>query len=253
MQEKVGARGPLAGMIPAGSKDFSKNFGRVAAAMQSDAKQLFSERLRAGSEPNWRAATHHRFVGELAGDVITDADYARYLVLDYAFLDILVAHVGQAVTIAPSMAEKRQYSGFLGVLTGDEDDYFLRSFAAMGVAEADWRQPSQHAVVAGFWELMLGGEGKLSYAEVLASLLAVEWVYLSWAMPVAGRAPARFYLKEWIDLHSDPGFEAFVIWMQSEMDRLGPTLSASERRGVQDIFNRAVELEVAFFDAAYGN
>ena len=35
------------------------------------------------------------------------------------------------------------------------------------------------------------------------------------------------------------------------MDQLGPALSASERQSVQDIFNRAVKLEVAFFDAAY--
>ena len=219
--------------------------------MQSQSQQPFSEQLRAGSEPDWRAATEHRFVGELANDQISDACYARYLVLDYTFLDILVAHVGQAVTAAPSMTEKRQYSGFLGVLTGDEDDYFLRSFAAMGVAEADWRQPSNHAVVCGFRAVMLGGEGKPTYAEVLASLLAVEWVYLSWAMSVAEHAPARFYLKEWIDLHTDPGFQAFVNWMRSEMDRLGPALSTSERGAVEDIFRRAVELEVAFFDAAY--
>ncbi len=120
--------------------------------------ETFSEQLRVGCEANWQAATSHRFVAELANDEISDADYVRYLILDYAFLDILVAHVGQAVTTAPSMVEKRQYAGFLGVLTGDEDDYFLRSFAAMGVAEADWRQPYDHAVVRGFHEIMLGGE-----------------------------------------------------------------------------------------------
>ncbi len=212
--------------------------------------QTFSEQLRAGCEADWRAATQHRFVAELANDTISDADYARYLILDYAFLDILVAHVGQAVTTAPSMVEKRQYAGFLGVLTGDEDDYFLRSFAAMGVAEADWRQPFDHAVVRGFRQVMLGGEA-VTYANVLAALLPVEWVYLSWAKSVADHAPARFYLKEWIDLHIDPGFEAFVMWMASEMDRIGPTLSDGERQGVRNIFNRAVELEVAFFDAAY--
>jgi len=41
------------------------------------------------------------------------------------------------------------------------------------------------------------------------------------------------------------------MWMAAEMDRIGPTLADGERQVVQDIFNRAVELEVAFFDAAY--
>jgi len=214
------------------------------------AMQTFSQQLRAGCDADWRAATAHRFVTELANDTISDANYAGYLILDYAFLDILVAHVGQAVTTAPSMLEKRQYAGFLGVLTGDEDDYFLRSFAAMGVSEDDWRQPFDHAVVRGFREIMLGGP-KATYASVLAALLPVEWVYLTWAKSVADHTPARFYLKEWIDLHIDPGFEAFVDWMCAEMDRIGPALPEGERQRVQAIFNQAVELEVAFFDAAY--
>ncbi len=216
-----------------------------------DNLQSFSEQLRACSEPDWRAATEHRFVTELANDRISDDAYARYLVLDYAFLDILVAHVGQAVTTAPSMTEKRRYSSFLGVLSGDEDDYFRRSFGAMGIENSVWRKPSEHAVVTGFKDVMLGQKSETSYANVLAALLPVEWVYLTWAKSVANHTPARFYLKEWIDLHTDPGFEAFVNWMRSEMDNLGPTLSANEQQCAHDIFNRAVSLEVAFFDAAY--
>ena len=50
--------------------------------------ETFSGQLRAGCAADWRAATCHRFVGELANDTISDTDYARYLILDYAFLDI---------------------------------------------------------------------------------------------------------------------------------------------------------------------
>ncbi len=215
-----------------------------------DETTKFSDQLREASQPNWRASVEHRFVAELANDQIDDAAYARYLVLDYAFLDILVAHVGQAVMTAPGMEEKRRYAEFLGVLTGGEDDYFLRSFAAMGIAEDTWRAPSRHPVVTGFRNVMLH-QTNATYVNVLAALLPVEWVYLSWAKSVRDHAPKRFYLKEWIDLHTDPGFEAFVMWMVAEMDRLGPILSAEERQRVHDIFNRTVELEVAFFDAAY--
>lgn len=213
--------------------------------------RLFSEQIRADSEPDWRAAVEHRFVCELANDQISDDAYARYLVLDYAFLDILVAHVGQAVTTAPGMIAKRRYADFLGVLTGGEDDYFLRSFAAMGIAEDVWRKPINHPVVSEFRTVMLDDQTKPAYGKVLAALLAVEWVYLTWAKSVADHAPARFFLKEWIDLHTDPGFETFVNWMRSEMDGLGAVMSSGERRDVHEVFNRSVSLEVAFFDAAY--
>lgn len=211
----------------------------------------FSEELRLACLPEWQAATEHRFVVELASDQIDDTVYARYLALDYAFLDILVAHVGQAVTTAPTMREKRRYASFLNVLTGDEDDYFLRAFSAMGIAEADWRKTCSHPVVRGFREVMLQPTSGVSYANVLASLLTVEWIYLTWAKSVADCAPQRFYLKEWIDLHTDTGFESFVLWMRTEMDRLGPQLSKTEKADVSAVFQRSVTLEVSFFNAAY--
>ncbi len=220
-------------------------------SLSKERDDLFSEYLRKACWTQWQQATEHKFVEDLASDQIRNEVYSRYLVLDYAFLDILVSHVGQAVTTAPTMIEKRFYANFLTVLTGDEDDYFLRAFDAMGIPEQVWRKPVTDPLISGFRDVMLTPAGGRSYANVLASLLPVEWVYLTWAKSVAHDTPARFYLKEWIDLHVDPGFEAFVTWMQSEMDRIGPTLSTQERENVEAIFTRTVELEVAFFDAAY--
>jgi thiaminase/transcriptional activator TenA len=76
-------------------------------------------------------------------------------------------------------------------------------------------------------------------------------VYCTWGVAHADASPERFYLAEWVDLHSVPAFESFVAWLRTELDREGPTLSPRREARVARHFRRAVDLEVAFFDAAY--
>ena len=83
-------------------------------------------------------------------------------------------------------------------------------------------------------------------------LLPAEWIYLSWAMPHKDAAPERFYLAEWIALHSLPEFEAFVNWLRDEIDRHGPKLPPERQERLAELFTEIAELEVAFFDKAYG-
>ena len=83
----------------------------------------FSEWLREQSEPAWEEATRHRFVEELGDDAIDDEVFRRYLVQDYAFLELGARTTALAVSQAPSMEEMRRLSQQLSVLTGGENDY----------------------------------------------------------------------------------------------------------------------------------
>lgn len=207
-----------------------------------------AERLRTECEPDWSRATGHRFTVELGDDEIADAVYRRYLVQDYAFIETLVSMIGYGVAKAPDMPAKAGLSQFLAVLTSDENTYFLRSFEALGVAEAERSDPELLPVSRDFLAAMREAGAEGGYADVVATLLPAEQIYLEWAKAQAGKPrPKRFWLAEWIDLHANPGFEAFVGWLKAELDRVGPAQEAACRRR----FRRMVELEVAFFDAAY--
>lgn len=211
----------------------------------------FAAALRAAAEPAWSQAVQHRFVRELAADTIDDAAYARYLVLDYGFIETLVGLVGHAVGTAPGMAAKTRYAQFLSVLTSEENDYFLRAFRALEVPEARWQAPPDHPVLRGFRELMGAAARSGDYARILSVLLPVEWIYLSWASAARDSRPGRFYLAEWIDLHVEPAFADFVAWMGQQLDATGAVLGERDKAELTAAFCRAVELEVAFFDAAY--
>ncbi|MCH8996783.1 MAG: TenA family protein [Proteobacteria bacterium] len=226
----------------------TESFG---AFTRTDRQARFSDWLRARAAPAWTQAVGHRFTRELAADTLPDAVYARYLVQDYVFIDTLARLLGHGVASAPEMAAMSRLAGFLAALTSEENDYFLRAFAALGVAEATWSAAEPDPVIARFGEVMLGA-AREGYPEILAVLLPAEWIYLSWAMTHKDAAPERFYLAEWIALHTLPEFEAFVNWLRDEIDRHGPKLPPERQERLAELFTEIAELEVAFFDKAYG-
>ncbi len=210
----------------------------------------FTDWLRERTEPAWTGATEHRFARELVRDDLADDAFRRYLVQDYAFVETLVGVFGHAVGEAPEMAAKSRLVDFLGTLTADENDYFERSFDALGVPEADRTDPDLTETTRAFEDLLGRAAREGGYAETLAVLVPAEWAYLEWASDADGR-PDRFYLAEWVDLHAGPGFESVVDLLRRELDREGAVASPRRRRRIERLFRRTVDLEVAFFDAAY--
>jgi thiaminase/transcriptional activator TenA len=211
----------------------------------------FTTWLREGSEPEWTEATSHRFTRELGNDEIDDTVFRQYLVQDYSFLETLVGVFGHAVGEAPTMAAKARHVEFLTSLTADENDYFTRSFDALGVPQIEYDDPELTLTTRAFKDLLKRAAREGGYAETLAVLLPAEWVYLEWATTVADHSPDRFYLVEWIELHTGKEFEEFVAWLRTELDREGAAVSDRRRERLGTLFRRTVTLEVAFFEAAY--
>lgn len=210
----------------------------------------FTDWLRQRSEPTWTEVVDHRFTRELVDGTLDDDVFVRYLIQDYAFVNTLVGTFAGAVRDAPTMTEKRRLIEFLDAITSDEDEYFRRSFEALGVPEDDYANPDRAPATVAFEDLLerAGREG--GYAETLAVLVPAEWIYLEWASDVE-EPPEQFYYAEWIELHAIPSFRSFVEWLRAELDRVGPTLSPRRQQRIADLFERVVGLEAAFFDAAY--
>ena len=215
-----------------------------------------SEQLRDTHRSEWDAAVGHRFVRELVADTIDDGVYARYLTLDYGFINDLTSAVGHAVAMAPGMPEKTRFARFLGVLTDEENDYFLRSFAAFGQPAPTFDNPLAHRVLDDFAALLSRQRAAGTYLDILAVLVPVEWVYLTWASAASdavddgGAMPERFYLAEWITLHALPAFRDFVEWMRAEFDREAAAADAASRARAETAFVDALKLEAQFFTAA---
>ncbi|GAA0786075.1 transcriptional regulator [Roseibium denhamense] len=212
----------------------------------------FTDWLADRAEPHWSAATGHVFTKAIGDGTMPEDAYARYLIEDYTFITDLAATLGYLVAKAPSMRSKARLAGFLALLTSEENDYFLRSFEALGVSPATYETAAQGPVTRAFANLLMSSAGQGTYAEGLACLLCAEWCYLTWGLREARKPrPEQFYLAEWIDLHAVEGFESFVNWIREEMDHTGAALPPSEQQKIADLFRQMCILEVAFFDAAW--
>ncbi len=212
----------------------------------------FSDWLAVKAEPHWSKATDHAFTKAIGDGSMPNEAYSRYLIEDYTFITELASTLGYLVAKAPRMRSKSRLSGFLALLTSEENDYFIRSFEVLGVPAAQYEAAAQGPVTRAFADLLLTSSGRGTYAEGLTCLLCAEWCYLTWGLREAQNPrPDQFYLAEWIDLHAVEGFETFVNWIRTEIDTVGSALPPAQQERLAEIFIEMSALEVAFFDAAW--
>lgn len=209
--------------------------------------ERFTETLRRASEPVWTQAVDHRFVKELLAGTVPDRVMAGYLIQDHRFLDSFLVLLGAAMATADSFEARIRFGRFVGMVSGEENTYFLRSFEALGVTEQQRTETPDTKPTAGFKAIMREAAATRSYAAALAVLNVAEWLYLDWAMKAPAPLPPNFVHAEWVTLHDNPDFRDFVAFLRSELDRVGP----AEADVARDFFLRTVALERAFFDAAY--
>jgi hypothetical protein len=60
---------------------------------------------------------------------------ARYLIQDHRFLDSFLTLLGAVLASADTFAAKLRFARFIGMVSGEENTYFLRAFEALGVTE----------------------------------------------------------------------------------------------------------------------
>jgi thiaminase (transcriptional activator TenA) len=116
--------------------------------------ERFTETLRAANEPGWSHAAGHRFVKELLAGAVPDAVMARYLIQDHRFLDSFMTLLGAALASADTFEARLRFGRFIGMVSSDENTYFLRAFEALGVTEDRRAADPDTPPTAGFKAIM---------------------------------------------------------------------------------------------------
>ena len=112
--------------------------------------ERFTETLRAASEPGWSHAVGNHFVKELFTGAIPDAVMARYLIQDHRFLDSFLTLLGAALATADTFEARLRFGRFIGLMSGEENTYFLRAFETLGVPEVRHAADPDTQAIAGF-------------------------------------------------------------------------------------------------------
>jgi len=211
--------------------------------------ERFTETLRTASEPGWSHAVGHRFVKELFTGAVPDAVMARYLIQDHRFLDSFLILLGAALASADGFEARLRFGRFIGMVSAEENTYFLRAFEALGITKARRAANPDTQPTTGFKAIMREAAERRSYAAALSVLVVAEWLYLDWASRAPQPLPDNFVHAEWITLHNNPDFRGFVDFLRAELDRVGP----ADADLCRDFFDRAVALELSFFEASYAD
>jgi thiaminase (transcriptional activator TenA) len=136
--------------------------------------ERFSETLRAASEPGWSHAVGHRFVKELFTGAAPDAVMARYLIQDHRFLDSFLILLGAALATADTFEARLRFGRFIGLMSGEENTYFLRAFEALGVTVDRRATDPDTEPTIGFKAIMHEAAETRSYAAALSVLVVAE-------------------------------------------------------------------------------
>jgi thiaminase/transcriptional activator TenA len=213
--------------------------------------QPFSQWLKQGNVGLWRRMVGHRFCHDMAEDRLPEETFARYLRYEHAFVRTAIAIFAHALAKAPTPADQDHLLGVLNALAGEQQSYFQRTFAALALADAvlpdDALPPAARGLREGVLEIAASG----GFAEILAAMLAAEWMYLTWCEEAHRRQPQQRAPADWIRLHVEPGFRDQVRWLIDRLDTLGPALDASTRLRCRKHFGRVLQLEIAFHNAPY--
>lgn len=202
---------------------------------------------------NWEAATDHAFCRELADGSLPLEKMRWYLVQDYKFIGHFVRLLASAIAHAPTLADSVPAAQFLGLITGKENTYFLRSFEALEISEHQQNSEAAPSTIK-FQNLMHEARMSGRYEQMIAVLLVAEWSYLTWGERYTDYADdLPFWFAEWIDLHSGEGFEGVVNYLRDQLDSVWDGLSEQERQDAARMFKAAVDCEKDFFDASYAS
>ena len=197
---------------------------------------------RASAE--WSSAANHRLFREIIEDTVDDRDFERYLRIEFAFIDTAAVALGAAVRLAPDMTDRVVLASGLHDLLTSQVSFFEE---ALGNDRTTINPPSATLLHALFREVADGQ----SYAQLLAAMLAAEWLYLTWCALTIGHASSRATIRAWTELHTSQAFTQHASWLRHRLDALSSSLPPTEGERVAEVFRRALAAEIRFHDAVY--
>jgi thiaminase (transcriptional activator TenA) len=210
-----------------------------------------SQDIRYYARSAWDRMQKHRFVTEIEHDRLAPEVFKRYLVYEHAFVETAISIFAYALARASTPSQRQTLVIILRALVEDQIDYFNRAFAHFAIDPGEELRRHRPAGLLMFKNGMLGIAASGTYAEIMVTMLAAEWMYMTWSERVLRRPSRDAWIREWVSLHTEQPFVEQVNWLQGQVDDAGKTLTATERNHLAEVFLTALELEIIFHDAPY--
>ena len=187
------------------------------------------------------AALEHPFVRGIADGTLPRERFAGYVAQDAFFLEAFAR--AYALGVAHSR-DRATLEAFAGLLAGVREELRLHDgyAARWGI---DLAAVSPAPATLAYTEFLLATAALGDVGEVCAAMTPCMRLYAHLGRSLVPRATGPY--REWVDTYADPGFEELAATLEVLLDRV-----AADTPAVRRAYRRAMELELGFFDAAWG-
>ncbi|MCP9927528.1 TenA family protein [Cyanobium sp. CH-040] len=197
--------------------------------------------LWAGNADLARRTLEHPFVQGLGQGTLPRAAFCGYVAQDAYFLESFARAYALAIAHSP---DRDSLVAFNALLQGVLEELRLHAgYASRWAIDLDATSPLP--ATTAYTEFLLatarGGDAGLICAAMTPCLRLYAWLGQQLRAQVGH--PGHAY-AEWIDTYADPAFAALARRLEALLDRL-----ASPGKAVEATYRRAMELELAFFEA----
>ncbi|WP_222195629.1 TenA family protein [Modestobacter italicus] len=185
------------------------------------------------------AALAHPFVQGIADGTLPTERFAGYVAQDAFFLESFAR--GYALGVAHS-PDRAALDTFADLLAGVREELRLHSsYAARWGIDLTAVRPLP--ATSAYTDFLLATASLGGVGLTCAAMTPCMRLYAHLGQSLAGTAATPY--TEWITTYADPGFEDLAVTLERLLDATAP-----DTRAVRHAYRRAMQLEVAFFDAA---
>ena len=188
-----------------------------------------------------RASLGHRFVRGLGDGTLSLESFREYVAQDAFFLESFARAYALALAHSPDGEGMREFAGLVaGVL---EELRLHESYAEGWGVKLGEVEPT--TATLNYTDFLLSTASLKSVGETCAAMAPCMRLYafLGQSLAEEGYDEGNRY-AEWIETYADEGFEGLANGLEVLLDRY-----ASETPAVRAAYRRAMELELAFFEA----
>lgn len=215
----------------------------------------FFDRLKAATEPEWRAYTEHQFTNAMADGTLSQDAFRHYLVQDYLFLIEFARAYALAVYKAPSVADMREAAAGMAAILDVELNLHVKLCAGWGLTpdELESAQPAAEMLAYTRYVLDTGMRGDLLSLQVALSPCIAGYAEIGKRLSTRASVPhASNPYNAWIAEYSGEDYQDVAQRAISQMDRLAERYASPYReRELIEIFRAATNLEVGFWEMGW--
>lgn len=186
------------------------------------------------------AALNHPFVRGIADGSLDQGRYVAYLAQDAGYLEAFARAYALALAGAPDRAG---VEAFAALIAGVREELRLHD----GVAARwgiDMAAVSPAPATLAYTDFLLATAATADVGTICAAMTPCMRLYAHLGQSLAASAGPGPY-REWIDTYADPEFAELAATLEGLLDRY-----VREPEAAAKAYRRAMQLEVAFFDAA---